>query len=101
MFLATFPMKIYGLTTFDDSIVALYGIPEPGPQKVSSFILGSVGKIISIIIIPLILIIGIIIYSKKSQSSKLRKIITTLLAMAIAVLLCFGVDKIIELYLEL
>ena len=50
------------------------------------------------IIIPLILIIGIIIYSKKSQSSKLRKIITTLLAMAIAVLLCFGVDKIIELF---
>lgn len=84
------------------SLTPLYGIREPEPEpKVSSFILENIGKIISIIIIPLILIIGIIIYLKKSQSSKFEKIITIFLSVAIAIFLCFAINKIIELYLEL
>ena len=91
VFWTTLPMNVYGLTP-------LYGIEKPKPEPKES-ILENIGKIISIIIKPLILIIGIIIYLKKSQSSKLRKFITVLLAVMIAILLCFGINKIIELLL--
>ena len=93
VFWTTLHMNVYGY-----GLTPLYGIEKPKPEPKES-ILENIGKIISIIIIPLILIIGIIIYLKKSQSSKLRKFITVLLAVMIAILLCFGINKIIELLL--
>lgn len=100
VFFVTLPTKIWAVNLSQE----LYGPPEVlygvyEPSRVSR-ILQNIGKIISIIIIPLILIIGIIIYLKKSKSSKLRKVITVLLAIAIAVLVSFMIYKLIELFVE-
>lgn len=104
MFFVTLPTRIFALNS---NTIALYGVPEPQPEygvfepSSVSRILENIGKIISIIIIPLILIVGIIIYLKKSKSSKLRKVITVLLAVAITIFVSFMIYKIIELLAEM
>lgn len=106
VFLVTLPTKIWAVNMENFANHALemqpeYGVIEPIPIPRTYTILENIGKIISIIIIPLIFIIGIIIYLKKSKSSKLRKVISVLVAAGISIFLCFVVNKIIELFIEM
>lgn len=93
-----------GIITFENKVFALspnmiiepemikaetaYGIPRPSPIRM-------ILKVTKTFIIPLAVIIGLIIYFKKSKSSKKKKILVTIGIIAITVILYFVVNKII------
>ena len=92
-FLLTIPTKVVATAGFTPE---LYGIPGPGPELESkSIILKNILNILKIAVIPLILIIGIVIYLKKSRSSKKRKIITVLIIIGFVMILYFVINYII------
>ena len=69
-------------------VSTLYGVPKS--TKISMFL-----NILMLLTVPLVFIIGIIIYIKKSSSSKVKKIITAFIAFIIGVLACLGINYII------
>lgn len=89
-FLLTIPTKVVATA---DITPVLYGMPAPNPK---SIILKNILNILKIAVIPLILIIGIVIYLKKSRSSKKRKIITVLIIIGIVMILYFVINYIIN-----
>ena len=91
-FLLTIPTKVFAVDYMD--ITTMYGIPDPEPVK-NNFI-NSVWNVCRIFIIPIALLIGIIIYLKKSKSSKKRKIITVLITIGIVAILYFVINYIIN-----
>lgn len=85
-FLVTLPSKIYAISVdaiwdVTNRTTTLYGTPQPN--------LKGVLNIFRLIVIPFALIIGIIIYLKKSKSEKRKKIIIAVLMIVIAVVLFF------------
>lgn len=72
-------------------LVTMYGIPKPETPPI--------WKITRGIIIPIIFISGVVIYLKKSKSSKLRKFITLLIALIIIILLCIKINSLINQFL--
>lgn len=91
-FLLTIPTKVFAIDYMD--IQPMYGIQEPEPVR--SNLVNSIWNICRMFIIPIALLIGIIIYLKKSKSSKKRKIITVLITISIVVILCLLVNYIIN-----
>ena len=92
--IGTFCLSIYTKVFAIDAIQPMYGIPldpelygVPRPNEIPML-----WKIARGLIIPIALIIGVIIYFKKSSSSTLRKIITVLIALSIVVLACLGIN---------
>lgn len=91
----SFPNKIFAAINpsmqdlYGPQPVALYGIARP-PSTVTI-----IWRIARTFIIPIALLIGIIIYLKKSKSSKKKKILVTIGIIAITVILYFVVNKII------
>ena len=69
----------------------LYGSP-PEPQ--SDFI-STIWRISKIFLIPLALIIGFIIYFKKSKSTTKRKVITMIIVLLVVIAICWGVNYLI------
>ena len=94
LMLGTFCISIYS-KVFAVDIAAdqiLYGVVKPNPVKV-------IFKIAKVFVIPVALIVGLLIYFKKSKSSKKKKLLVTLGIIAITAILYFIVNKIIyELY---
>ena len=96
IFLITIPQKIFAIDI--DSIrdvdilygspETLYGIPRVSPIK-------SIWRIARSFVIPIILLVGLIIYFKKSKSSTKKKILVTIGIIAITAILYFVVNKII------
>ena len=68
--------------------VSLYGVARPSTVTI-------IWRIARIFIIPIALLIGLIIYFKKSKSSKKKKILVTIGIISITVILYFVVNKII------
>ena len=64
----------------------LYGVRSP---------ISSIWNIAKIFIIPLALIIGFIIYFKKSKSTTKRKIITMIIVLLIVIAICWGLNYLI------
>ena len=91
-FLLTIPTKVFAIDHMD--ITPMYGIPDPEPVK-NNFI-NSVWNVCRMFIIPIALLIGIILYLKKSKSSKKRKIITVLITIGIVAILYFVINYIIN-----
>ena len=91
-FLLTIPTKVLAVDYM--AIAPMYGISDPEPVK-NNFI-NSVWNVCRIFIIPIALLIGIIIYLKKSKSSKKRKIITVLITIGIVAILYFVINYIIN-----
>lgn len=95
-FLLTIPTKLFA-TDFN-SVPSVYGPPPPDPEP-ESFILTifkNILNIYKIVIIPVALIIGIVIYLKKSKSSKKRKIITVIISIAVVLALCLIISYIVD-----
>ena len=67
----------------------LYGPPRPSILEMGL-------KAFQIIIAPILFLIGIIIYLKKSKSSKKRKIITTLIWLLLVIGVYYGIEFLIE-----
>lgn len=89
VFLLTIPAKAFAI----DITPVLYGMPAPNPKPT---ILKNILDICRIVVIPLALIIGIVIYLKKSRSGKKRKIIIVVISTAIALVLYFIISYIIN-----
>lgn len=94
-FLLMIPTKVLALGNMldTDRTPILYGIPEPNTEQV---ILKNILNICRIVVIPLALIIGIVIYLKKSRSNKKRKIIVVIISIIIALALYFIIGYIIN-----
>lgn len=91
----TFANKVFAISPMNMielDTVTLYGVAKPNPVKV-------IFKIARVFVIPVALIVGLLIYFKKSKSSKNKKLLVTLGIIAITAILYFIVNKIIyELY---
>lgn len=87
-FLLTVPTKVFATTRGDIDIAPAYGIPASVESK------NNMLNIFRMFIIPIVLLIGIIIYLKKSKSSKKKKILITIGIIAITAILYFIIDKI-------
>lgn len=74
-----------------NSITPLYGVPNPTHELI-------IWRLAKGVIIPIALVIGMIIYLKKSKSGKKKKIIISLIVIAITVLVYFVGDIIISAY---
>lgn len=92
VFLLTIPTKVFAVGYMD--VQPMYGIREPEPVR--NNLINSIWNICRMFIIPIALLIGIIIYLKKSKSSKKRKIITVLITIGIVAILYFVINYIIN-----
>ncbi len=93
LFLLAFPKKIFATSVkniiagseqfiqdlYGPPVSTLYGVQNP--DSVPS-LMNSIWNVFKIFIIPLVLLIGLIIYFKKSKSSIKRKILITILIIA-------------------
>lgn len=84
-FIETIVTKVFAAEY--EEISSVYGVPVPEAEK-ENFI-DRLWNNRRAFIIPIILLIGIIIYLKKSKSSKKRKIITVLITIGIVISLYF------------
>lgn len=91
-FLLTIPTKVFAVDYMDSQ--PMYGIREPEPEK--NILNTSIWNVCRIFIIPVALLIGIIIYLKKSKSSKKRKIITVLITIGVVAILYLVINYIIN-----
>ena len=91
--LITLKSKVFGSPSVE---VALYGPPRPTISILLEFGL----KAIQTIIAPILFLIGIIIYLKKSKSSKMRKVIMTIIFILLLVGIYFGIEYLIEFLLD-
>lgn len=96
-FLLTVPTKVFAVNSSMRGIAIdpAYGIPAPA-KPVRSNLIGNIWNICRVFIIPIALLIGIILYLKKSKSSKKRKIITVLITIGIVAILYFVINYIIN-----
>ena len=89
--LSLLPIKVFARSDSMMRISPAYGVQEP----VRNNLISSIWNICRMFIIPIALLIGIIIYLKKSKSSKRRKIITALITIGIVATLDFIINYII------
>lgn len=68
----------------------LYGPPRTTNSSIPAF-----WKIARSFVIPIAFLIGVIVYFKKSKSSTKRKIITSIIALILLFLICFGINYLI------
>lgn len=110
--LMAIPLFIIGISTkvlaiADSQMSTMYGVPKDqvlyGPPRndyldpnqipgVNSGNASNVWEIVSKFCIPFILLIGIIIYFKKSKSSMKKKLIISILTILIVFVICFGIN---------
>lgn len=94
-FLLTLPTRVFAIRY--NEIEPLYGIREPElVEPVRNNLINSIWNICRMFIVPIALLIGIIIYLKKSKSSRNIKIITVLITIGIVTLLCLVINYIIN-----
>lgn len=92
LFLYTLPSKMlaysYGMI---DKLQPDYGVPHESPIYESTM-----WKVFQFILLPIILLIGLVIYIKKSKSSKKRKIAVVIIAVIALILIYIIGDKIMK-----
>lgn len=89
-FLLTIPTKVFAEKDVK-KISALYGPPPSANQGILTNIL----KIARVCIIPIAALIGLIVYLKKSKSSKKTKVLVTIGIISVAVILFLVINEII------
>ena len=87
-FLLTIPAKVFAMEIIESPPVALYGVPSPRVVDI-------IWTIAKFFIIPIALLIGLIIYFKKSTSSTKKKVLITIGIITITAILYFVINKII------
>ena len=83
---------LFSMSTSVFAITPLYGPPNEDYATPKSSTNYGIWEVIKYFIIPLVFVIGAIIYFKKSLSSVTRKIITIAIALIIVILLCLGIN---------
>ena len=87
--------KIFVTAIDPSSFTALYGPPNEQILYGVRSPISSIWNIAKIFIIPLALIIGFIIYFKKSKHSTKRKMITMIIVLLIVVAICWEINYLI------
>jgi len=90
---------IWGITLINKVFAIVKGSTDPTPyygppssKDIETPKDNTVLDIFRLFVIPLVLLIGIIVYFKKSKSSNRRKIITTLIFLIIIIILYLGIN---------
>ena len=87
-FLITIPVKVFAVELMD--IQPEYGVQQPVPKlEPASTIGNNIWNVCKTLVIPLILLIGIIIYFKRSKSTVKKKIFITILIISIVLIAYF------------
>ncbi len=91
-FLLTVPTKVFAVD-LDMMIQPAYGVVDPGVIRIRHIVV--IWRIAKKFIIPIVLVIGLIIYFKKSKSSKKKKTVVTVITIVITALIYFILNKVI------
>ena len=92
----TLPNKIFATDAEDVfQYASLYGVPKASDKLIYIY------NIIRVIIMPVAILIGLIIYFKKSKSTKKKKIIITICAIAIAVIVFYVLGFVLMILMSL
>ena len=93
--ISTFFTTIYSKSIAVVSPEPLYGVQPVEPVSKSKLILMVAIELVKNSIIPVVFLVGVVVYLKKSSSSTLRKIITIIISLAVVVLIVLGINYII------
>lgn len=95
----TLTTKVFAKPNVEEYVIntPLYGVETPEPVIPLGI---KIWNICQVLIIPLILLIGIIVYFKKSKSSTKKKIIISLIVFIFAVLIMAGIKILLYLLLK-
>lgn len=96
VFLLLLPSKVFSIS---DSMLRIsptpmYGVQQPEPVR--SNLVNNIWNICKMFVIPIALLIGIIVYLKKSKSNTKRKFIMILITLAIVAVLYFTINYIVD-----
>ena len=75
-------------------VQVLYG-PAPAVESSKPSIISILWIILKIVLIPMALLIGLIVYWEKSKSSKKKKILISIVSIIITAILVFVIEKIL------
>lgn len=92
-FLLTLPTKVFAVD-LDMMVQPAYGVDYPNVARIRPIVV--IWRIAKTFIIPIALLIGLIIYYKKSKSSTKKKVLVTIGIIAITAILYFVINYIIN-----
>lgn len=95
--IGTFFITIYSKSIAAISPDPIYGVQPAEPLVIDKIVMRVILEVARNIIIPVVFIIGTVVYFKKSASSTLRKIITIIISLAVVILICLGINYMINL----
>jgi hypothetical protein len=91
--------KVFAVQMTQDDIRVLYGVPTLPILEKNQVVITKIWNIMHSFVIPLILLIGAIIYLRKSPKSLKRKIIKIAIIVILTILICIAIDFFISVYL--
>ena len=92
--------KVFAVQMTQDDIRVLYGVPTPEiPTQKYQVVITKIWDIMHSFVIPLVLLIGAIIYLRKSPKSLKRKIIKIAIIVILTILICIAIDFFISVFL--
>ena len=95
VFLLTIPTRVFATAPLLEEVLYMPPSSVKDKEPIKEPILSKVLNVYRIAIIPLVLIIGIIIYLKKSKSSMKKKIMVIIGLIAITTIFYIAIDKIL------
>ena len=91
--------KVFAVQMTQNDVRTLYGVPTLPILEKDQVVIAKIWNIMHSFVIPLILLIGSIIYLRKSPKSLKRKIIKIAIIVILTILICIAIDFFISVYL--
>lgn len=91
--------KVFAVQMTQNDVRTLYGVPTLPILEKNQVVIAKIWNIMHSFVIPLILLIGSIIYLRKSPKSLKRKIIKIAIIVILTILICIAIDFFISFYL--
>ena len=91
--------KVFAVQITQNDVRTLYGVPTLPILEKDQVVIAKIWNIMHSFVIPLVLLIGAIIYLRKSPKSLKRKIIKIAIIVILTILICIAIDFFISVYL--
>lgn len=91
--------KVFAVQMTQNDVRTLYGVPTLPILEKNQVVIAKIWNIMHSFVIPLVLLIGVIIYLRKSPKSLKRKIIKIAIIVILTILICIAIDFFISVYL--
>lgn len=91
--------KVFAVQMTQNDVRTLYGVPTLPILEKDQVVIAKIWNIMHSFVIPLVLLIGAIIYLRKSPKSLKRKIIKIAIIVILTILICIAIDFFISVYL--